>query len=260
MLIYNRKLVKLHRDRAVSNFHQHDFLLNHTLQDLLERIQDHNKTYSLALDLGCGTGQFSKKLLNNNLVIENLIQADISFKMLQSTFGNRVQLDEELLPFTENIFDLVVSNLNLHWVNDLPGTLSQINRILKPQGIFIGSIIGGKSLIELRKVLIEAEGILNHPVASHISPMIDAADAATLLQRTKFLKPVTDSITLTVSYTNLNHLMSDLQGMAQSNCLGHLPPLSRNTIDLANSIYQEKYSENGKLLATFEIVTFYGTK
>ena len=155
---------------------------------------------------------------------------------------------------------MIVSNLNLHWVNDLPGTLLQINRVLKPKGVFIASIIGGKSLIELRKILIEAEEKLNHRVSSHISPMIDAADASALLQRAKFLNPITDSTTVTASYPNLMKLLLDLRGMAQSNCLTNPSTLSRKVLELSQNLYQEQYSEDSKILANFEIVTLWGSK
>ena len=46
--------------------------------------------------------------------------------------------DEESIPFPDNHFDMVVSNLSLHWVNNLPRALSEIHRVLKPDGCFIG--------------------------------------------------------------------------------------------------------------------------
>jgi ubiquinone/menaquinone biosynthesis C-methylase UbiE len=258
MIIFNRSKHRAHRERASKTLNQHDFLLTHILDDLIERIQTHGYKYETALDLGCYNGEFSKKIAN--LEIKQLVQTDISYKMLQETKGNRVKANEEFLPFADNSFDLIISNLNLHWINDLPGTLSQIKRILKPKGIFVASIIGGKSLIELRKVLIEAEIALHKPISSHISPMIDAADASALLQRAKFLNPITDSTTITVSYSSLMTLLLDLRGMAQTNCLTNPSILSRKVLEQAQSLYQEQFSENGKILATFEIITLWGSK
>ncbi len=258
MIIFNRYINKIHRDRASKNLHHHDFLIAHILEDLVERIQDHSQKYETVLDLGCYDGEFSKSVVD--LEIKQLIQTDLSYQMLKKAKGERVQVDEEFLPFADNSFDLIVSNLNLHWVNDLPGTLLQIKRILKPKGVFIASIIGGKSLIELRKILIEAEEKLHHRVSSHISPMIDAADASALLQRAKFLNPITDSATITVSYPNLIKLLLDLRGMAQSSCLANPSTLSREVLELAQSLYQKQFSENGKILANFEITTLWGSK
>ena len=47
--------------------------------------------------------------------------------------------DEEALPFRDASLDLVVSALALQFVNDLPGTLIQIRRALKPDGLFLAA-------------------------------------------------------------------------------------------------------------------------
>lgn len=252
-MIFNRTLLKKHRDRAAANFDKHDFLNRHVLIDLCERIADYKSAYRVALNLGC-----YQDGLNCN--IEYLIQSDLSFKTLQKAHGIRVQADEEHMPFADNSFDLVVSNLILHWVNDLPGTLLRISQILKPEGAFFASIIGGASLIELRKILIEAEGALEGAVSSHLSPMIDAADASSLLQRAGFSKPVTDSTVITVTYPDLRSMLLDLRGMAQNNCLGQIPTLRRDVLALAEELYREKYSEDGRLVASFEVVMMFGVR
>lgn len=87
----------------------------------------------------------------------------------------RIHLDEEQLSshFDENSYDCVMSCLSMHWINDLPGaseiysplalqlpadrirlvgTLIQIKRTLRPDGVFIGSMFGGDTLFELRYV------------------------------------------------------------------------------------------------------------
>ena len=73
--------------------------------------------------------------------------------------------DEESLPFEPNSFDLIVSSLALHWVNQLPSTFSQIIKCLRPDGVFIGAVFGGDTLYELRGSLqlgeIEREGVSN---------------------------------------------------------------------------------------------------
>ena len=66
----------------------------------------------------------------------------------------RLLADEEYLPFKENCFDLVVSSLSLHWVNNLQSCLSQIKYCLKEDGVFIGSVFGGDTLKELRFIKI----------------------------------------------------------------------------------------------------------
>lgn len=64
--------------------------------------------------------------------------------------------DEEAeLPFPDGSFDLVVSSLALHWVNDIPGVLHEVLRVLKPDGVFLATILGGETLSELRCVCVQ---------------------------------------------------------------------------------------------------------
>jgi len=77
----------------------------------------------------------------------------------------------ESLPLAENSVDCVISNLALHWVNDLPGIMVQINRALVPDGLFLAAILGGDTLYELRGSIQLAEQERKGGVSPHISPM-----------------------------------------------------------------------------------------
>lgn len=83
----------------------------------------------------------------------------------------RLQVDEENLPFPENSLEAVVSSLSLNWVNDLPGTLIQIKNSLKPDGVFIGAMFGGDTLFELRTSLQLAELERQNGISPRVSPM-----------------------------------------------------------------------------------------
>lgn len=83
----------------------------------------------------------------------------------------RIVCDEELLPFEEDSHDAIMSCLSLHWVNDLPGTLIQIRRTLRPDGVFIGSMFGGDTLFELRTALQLAELEREGGISPRVSPM-----------------------------------------------------------------------------------------
>src|SRR5512143_691840 len=53
---------------------------------------------------------------------------------------------DDALPFADKTFDLVVSVLSLHAVNDLPGALMQLRRAIKPDGMFVAALFGGETL------------------------------------------------------------------------------------------------------------------
>src|SRR6185295_2700305 len=132
-VVFDRRLVRRHRDRAAAGFGTHDFLFAEIGERLLDRLDDVTHRFPLALDLGCRRGLLGR-LLQGRGGIRTLLQCDLSAASLRAARGQGpvVQADEEALPFKEESLDLVLSNLALHWVNDLPGALIQINRALKP--------------------------------------------------------------------------------------------------------------------------------
>ena len=103
-----------------------------------------------------------------------------------------VAADEEALPFADASLDLVVSALALQFVNDLPGTLIQIRRALKPDGLLLAAMIGGDSLNELREAFAEAESEIEGGVSPRVAPFADVRDLGALMQRAGFALPVTD--------------------------------------------------------------------
>jgi SAM-dependent methyltransferase len=172
-----------------------------------------------------------------------------------------VAADEEALPFADGSFDLVVSALSLHWVNDLPGALVQIRRVLKPDGLFIGIVLGGKTLTELRQSLLAAEEETRGGAANRVSPTMDVIDAASLLQRTGFTMPVADNDARTVRYSNPLRLLDDLRGMGETAAFANraAPPLGRRILMRAMEIYAERFSDkDGRVRATFEFVAMSG--
>jgi SAM-dependent methyltransferase len=181
--------------------------------------------------------------------------------MLAGAGGLRVAGDEELLPFADHSFDLAISNLSLHWVNDLPGALLQLRRALKPDGMFIGAMLGGETLFELRRCLMEAEMDLTGGISARISPFAEVKDAGGLLQRAGFSLPVVDSDTLTVTYDSAFKLMADLRGMGETNAgLNRLKrPTPRALLIDAARRYAELYSEpDGRVAATFQVLYLAG--
>ena len=142
--------------------------------------------------------------------IGEIVSADLSPAFAKPPLG--VVADEEALPFADASFDLVVSALSLHWVNDLPGALIQIRRVLKPDGLFIGVALGGRTLTELRQSLLAAEEEIRGGAANRVSPFMDVIDGAGLLQRTGFAMPVADNDARTVRYGIPLKLLADLAG------------------------------------------------
>ena len=180
---------------------------------------------------------------------------------LSPAFGHQIGPTRKRCPFPKQSFDLVVSALSLHWVNDLPGALIQIRRVLKPDGLFIGTVLGGRTLTELRQSLLAAEEEIRGGAANRVSPMMDVIDAAGLLQRTQFAMPVADNDARTVRYAHPLKLLTDLRGMGETAAFANRsgPPLTRGILMRAMEIYAQRFSDpDGRVRATFEFVTLSG--
>ena len=255
--VFNRRIVRRHRDRAAARLSEHDFLFVESADRLVNRLGDVTRIFPLALDLGCHGGELARALAGTGKVA-TLVKADLSPAMAARAKPLATAADEELLPFADGVFDLVVSNLNLHWVNDLPGALAQILRTLKPDGLFLAAVLAGKTLIELRHALSEAEIIEESGLSPRVSPFADVCELGGLLVRVGFALPVADADNLTVSYDDPMKLMTDLRGMGESNAVELRRPgfTRRSTMAAAAEIYCRQFGDDdGRVRATFQIVT-----
>lgn len=125
----------------------------------------------------------------------------------------------DFLPFGESAFDLIISYMDLHHANDIPGVLKQINYALKPDGLFLGCFLGGDSLWQLRLAAQEAELLIRKGCSPRVAPMVSLHDAAALLQRAEFSIPVLDHEKLTLCASTGYDLLKRLQALGLSNSL-----------------------------------------
>jgi NADH dehydrogenase [ubiquinone] 1 alpha subcomplex assembly factor 5 len=255
--IFDRKLVKLHRERAARALGNYEFLFREVAQMLTDRLSDVRRGFPLALDVGCHTGQVTKTLKHLGK-INTILQCDLSEQMLRQTSGLRFAADEELLPVGDGMLDLVISCLSLHWVNDLPGCFIQMRKALKEDGLFLVALFGGETLKELRQSLMAAETKIVGGAGPRVSPFADIRDGGALLQRAGFALPVVDTDLLTVSYKSPLELMRDLRGMGEqmSTYTRQKTFTRREVLFKAADIYQNTYGDSdGRVPATFEIIT-----
>ena len=126
MRVFDRRLVRLRRDRAAATVAQVAPVLEAAADRLLDRLDDTTRRFSRALEIG-GRGVVAPLLRARGIPF--VVSMDLSARMAGQAGGRAVAGDEEWLPFAEGSFDLVVASLSLHWVNDLPGALLQIRRL-----------------------------------------------------------------------------------------------------------------------------------
>ena len=264
--IFSKKKNQISRNRASTKYKKYDYLFNEINDRLFDRLKFIKRQFANTLEIGSKTGN-TINLFNKKKDIKKIFISDISKEMLLIAKKKKINkqkiflsLDEENLPFKNNQFNLVFSNLYLHWSNDLFKVLNEIYRTLKPDGLFLCSIFGSETLNELKYSLCSAEDKISKSVSPRVSPFLRLQDAGTLLQKVGFQLPVIDKDSIKIFYHDIFSLMKDLKGMGESNSLINRKKsfTTKKLFDVANEIYKKKFSENKKIYATFEILYFIG--
>ena len=262
--LFDRRAWRLHRDRAARIVGAQpgavDFLHAEVADRLIDRLGLVGREFPIALDLGARGGALARLLALRPGALR-VVTADPSAAFLVTAPAPRVAADPELLPFREASFDLIASVLALHWTADLPGALVQLRRALRPDGLLLAAMLGGQTLVELRTALFEAELAEEGGVSPRVSPAIELADAAALLQRAGFAMPVADSETITATYPDMLALMHELRAMGETNALSARRRgfMRRATLARAALVHAEQFSDSdGRIPATFEILFLVG--
>lgn len=240
-ILFDQTILMLHRLRAASLDDRHNFLRAEIADRMQERLSEVNRMFDRRLDLGDAFAAF-------------ISQPDAS------QYETR-QLTNTAIGAEPDSFDLIVSNLGLHWINDLPGLLVQARGLLRPDGLLMASLLGGQTLHELRHALLSAEVEITGRAAPRVIPFADVKDLGSLLQRAGFALPVTDVDTLTLTYEHPIALMKELRGMGETNALTGRPKnfLRKDVFMRACEIYEREFGlENGRVPATFEVMYLTG--
>jgi SAM-dependent methyltransferase len=265
--IFDRQLVRV-RQRRAAGLASSNFLVDRMAEDLSDRLAAVLRRFECAVDLGTPTGAV-RRALGASGKVGTIIVANASPIALRGGCGGGsaedselvVAADEDALPFRDASLDLVASVLALQFVNDLPGTLIQIRRALKPDGLLLAALAGGDTLIELRQAFAAAEAEIEDGVSPRVAPFSDVRDMGALLQRAGFALPVTDVDRITARYGSPLALMHDLRRMGATNPLVERSrrPLKRETLLRMMEIYAERFSDpDHRIRATFEVVWLSG--
>lgn len=284
----------MQKERAAANTAQSrqvDYLRDEVAFRLCERLLDISRPFEKVLDFGANACNIAKVLTRPDpdpdssapvkepigKRIGRLICTDPSETLLyrdeDQPFNKEINITRQVLknpeyvPYEQDTFDLVLSSSSLHWVNDLPSVLTQINSCLKPDAPFMGAMMGGDSLYELRGSLQLAEQERLGGIGTHISPLADVRDVGNLLTRAGFKLLTVDVDDIIVDYPNVFALMADLQSMGEANSALRRDhgAINRDALLATESIYRELYGETQEdgsvtLPATFRTIYMIGWK
>jgi len=261
-IVFDRKLKRHHRERtALSPHHaQYAYLRDEVAERLADRLDDVHSSYKFndAVDLGCGTGHMRRAMAGRG--VGRLLECDLSSAMLAASAADAAasgagaegdapmlvtqrELDDEMPLLEKESADLIVSSMNLHWVNDLPGSLSAIRRALRPNGLFLGAMLGGETLAEMRSAFVLADLERRGGVAQRMSPLCSVADAGALVQGAGFALPAVDTEVITIRYPDAWTLWHHLRSMGESIATVNRASADRETLVAAAAIYSEVYGD-----------------
>ncbi len=249
-VVFDRRAVRLHRNRAAVTVEQVAGILQECAERLLDRLDDTTRSFTRALDIG-GRGVVAPLLRARGIEV---VSCDLSPQMAALNGGLCVAVDEEWLPFAPASFDLVVASVSLHWVNDLPGALIQLRQALQPGGLLLASLPALGTLGELRAALTQAEAELAGGASPRISPFPELRDLAALLQRAGFALPVADVEDMSLRYADPLALLRDLRASGEGNAVA-----LRNRRTPARALFPAALStcpqHDGRTVATLRLAS-----
>lgn len=252
-ILFDRHLRSVRRDRMLDDFAAYDFLHAIMADELLDRLSAVTRDLPEALLIGCPDGRMKSAL---EAMGKRVACCDPGFLAARAAGG--VQADEDALPFADSSFDLIVACGTLDMIDDLPGALILMRRILRPDGLLLAGLAGAGSLPRLRAALLAGEG--DRP-GQHVHPLVDVRAAGDLLTRAGFAMPVADGETLTVRYGDLLALMRDLRGMGAGNVLASRPPmLTREVLMRAAAHFASASDTDGRTAEQFALIFLSGWK
>jgi NADH dehydrogenase [ubiquinone] 1 alpha subcomplex assembly factor 5 len=284
-IVFDTSVKARQKERAASNkdAREFDYLRDEVAARVVDRVCDVARSFPHALDMYCGSGHVLRALRieGNKPGIRSLILADLHQATLDhATVATAVDSSalgvdtsqqfvlreegEAPLPVADGSLDLVMSSCGLHWVNDLPGVLARANRLLRPDGLFIGAMYGGDTLRELRIAMQLAEEEVRGGVSPHVSPMVQLRDVGSVLGRAGFRLTTVDLDTIVVPFRDMRAIMRHLKGMGENNAVyARRAHYGRATFKRAAAIYEERFGyvdDQGRpcVPATFQIVHMIG--
>ncbi len=261
----DRSLVRRRFGRAAARYDEVAVLAREVARRMGERLDYIRIEPKRVLDLGCGTGADFEPLRAR---FPDALQIGTDFapamlaragrgragglrRLLGLGRGNAPALacaDAVALPFASGSVGMVWSNLMLNWLADPLPALREIHRVLEVDGMLMFSTLGPDTLKELRAALPDRIG-------ERVHRFIDMHDVGDALVAAGFSDPVMDMEMLTLTYADLDELLSDLRLSGSTNAgLARPRGLAGKAGWHEARTALEALRREGRLPATFEVV------
>jgi len=252
----DRSRLRASFERASASYESAAHLQARVAAELLERLAVFDFSPRVVLDLGAGTGRVTgelKRRYRRALVIA----LDLAPGMLREARRHqrpwrrfaRVCGDALRLPLATASVDVLFSSLMLQWCEPLGAVLGEVRRVLRPEGFFAFSTLGGDTLHELRSAWAHADAY------NHVNHFRDVHEIGDAVVRAGLMEPVLDVDRLAVTYPDALTLMRDLKAIGAHNVTAGRPRAlaGRARLKRMQEAYEE-FRRDDRLPATYEVI------
>ncbi len=254
---FDRQRIARTFGQAAADYEQHAWLQREVRARLYERLEHFSLQPRVIVDLGCGSGHGSAELKRRYpkaIVIGLDLAAGMCAQTRKQSRWRRpvfsLQAHAMQLPLASRSVDLLISNLTLQWLDDLPGFFRVVRRVLKPGGLLLFSSFGPDTLQELR----QAWASIGEQ--TRVSEFVDQHIVGDWLVAAGFRDPVMDCDRITATYSEVGTLLQDLKSIGASNARSDRPKqlTTRNKLLAMQQAYRDQFTSNGQITATWEVV------
>lgn len=223
-------------------------------ENLLEKLPVTNSS-ACVIDLGCGTGFFSKALakrfVSNKILSIDLAEGMLSYAKDQyASVADWVGGDAESLPVADEKASLLFSSLAIQWSEAPQLIFEEARRVLEVDGVFAFATLGSGTLKELRGAWQKVDNYV------HVNHFIDVADLEETIIESGLNIELLEQQTVVLEYDELKDLTRELKALGAHNLNQGRPKglTGRERVNALKAAYEDCRSDSGSLPATYDVI------
>ncbi len=253
------------KNKSSRNWEKYNFLFKKFSKVLGKKIFEISDFYENILILSSDRGEALENISDD--CFKNIFFLSPYRELLEKFYISKknilkVEGNFETIPFKNGKFDLIISNLYLHNINEKKIHLKNLYNLLNNEGLLICNFFGEKSLFELRSALFETDERIFNGIFMRLAPNLKMINVSDLLTELGFNEIVSEKITYKIYYENVRKIFEDLRGLGENSALINRKKslMTKNYINTLNKIYKEKFSDLNGLKVSCDVISISGWK